>query len=125
MVESQAVDRYTYSAAIRRARCLNRHGVRTRPGPMEVDEGTGEQFFTPFETSLKSENIINRLSNNTSLPSTIRFLIPRLARVVLDVRNKRDVAHVGGEVNPNYSDSLFIVHCPGALVEAMHFSARL
>ena len=71
-----------------------------------VDQGS----FTPFGTQLNSENIINRLPNNVALPNTIRFFIPRLTRVVLDVRNKRDVAHVGGEVNPNYSDSLFIVH---------------
>jgi len=66
--------------------------------------------YTPFGTQLNSENIINRLPHNTQLPNTIKFFIPRLTRVILDVRNKRDVAHVGGEVNPNYSDSLFIVH---------------
>jgi len=71
-----------------------------------VDSGS----CTPFGTQLNSENIINRLLNNVSLPNTIRFFIPRLTRVILDVRNKRDVAHVGGEVNPNYSDSLFIIH---------------
>lgn len=71
-----------------------------------VDSGT----FTPFGTQLKSENIINRLSNNANLPNTVQLFIPRLIRVILDVRNKRDVAHVGGEVSPNYSDSLFIVH---------------
>lgn len=71
-----------------------------------VDRST----FTPFGTQLNSEGIINRISNNANLPNTIRLLIPRLTRVILDVRNKRDVAHVGGEVNPNYSDSSFIVH---------------
>jgi hypothetical protein len=29
----------------------------------------------------------------------------------LDIRNKRNVAHVGGEVDPNYSDSLLVCHC--------------
>lgn len=71
-----------------------------------VDIGT----YSPFGTSLRSEQIINRIANNTSLPTTIRLLIPRLIRVILDIRNKRDVAHVGGEVNPNYSDSIFITH---------------
>lgn len=66
--------------------------------------------YTPFGTTLRSEQIINRIANNTSLPTTIRILIPRLVRVILDIRNKRDVAHVGGEVNPNYSDSIFITH---------------
>lgn len=71
-----------------------------------VDSGT----YTPFSTTLRSEQIINRIANNTLLPTTIRLLIPRLVRVILDIRNKRDVAHVGGEVNPNYSDSIFITH---------------
>jgi hypothetical protein len=71
-----------------------------------VDSGR----HTPFGVQLKSEDIINRIQNNAALPNTIRLFIPRLIRVILDVRNKRDVAHVGGEVNPNYSDSVFVVH---------------
>lgn len=67
--------------------------------------------YTPFGTSLQSERIINSIQNNTAHVDTIRFFIPRLTRVILDVRNKRDVAHVGGEVNPNYSDALFVTHC--------------
>lgn len=65
--------------------------------------------YTPFGKSLNSETIVNRISNNTMLKEAIRSFIPRLTRVILDVRNKRDVAHVGGEVSPNYSDSLFVV----------------
>jgi hypothetical protein len=65
---------------------------------------------TPVGKQLKTEKIINDVLNNTSLPDGIRIFIPRLTRVLLDVRNKRDVAHVGGEVSPNYSDSLFVSH---------------
>jgi hypothetical protein len=67
--------------------------------------------YTPLGIPLTSENIINSAQRNTVLKDAIRFFIPRLARVILDVRNKRDVAHVGGEVNPNYSDALFVTHC--------------
>jgi hypothetical protein len=66
--------------------------------------------YTPFGRQLNTQNIINRASNNASLPESIRFFIPQLTRVLLDIRNKRNVAHVGGEVNPNYSDSLFVSH---------------
>lgn len=67
--------------------------------------------YTPFGTQLRSEHIINSIQNNTVHADTVRLFIPRLTRVVLDVRNKRDIAHVGGEVNPNYSDALFVTHC--------------
>lgn len=67
-------------------------------------------IYTPFDKSLHSESIIRTIENNTSQPDTIRFFVPRLIRVILDVRNKRDVAHVGGEVNPNFSDSLLVLH---------------
>lgn len=66
--------------------------------------------YTPFGRQLNTQSIINRVSNNTRLPEGIRFFIPQLTRVLLDIRNKRNVAHVGGEVNPNYSDSLFVSH---------------
>lgn len=66
--------------------------------------------YTPFGRQLNTQNIINRITNNTGLPEGIRFFIPQLTKVLLDIRNKRNVAHVGGEVNPNYSDSLFVSH---------------
>ncbi|WNZ25437.1 hypothetical protein HJG54_22995 [Leptolyngbya sp. NK1-12] len=66
--------------------------------------------YTPFGKQLNTQNIINRISNNTGLPEGVRFFIPQLTRVLLDIRNKRNVAHVGGEVNPNYSDSLLVSH---------------
>jgi hypothetical protein len=73
-----------------------------------LDTGT----YTPFGTSLAStENILDHAFRNVSLPETIRFYVNRLTRVVLDIRNKRDVAHVGGKVSPNYADSLLICPC--------------
>ncbi|MBH8575850.1 hypothetical protein I8752_23185 [Nostocaceae cyanobacterium CENA369] len=66
--------------------------------------------FTPFGKQLDTQKIINRVTSNTNLPESIRFFIPQLTRVLLDIRNKRNVAHVGGEVDPNYSDSLFVTH---------------
>ena len=71
-----------------------------------LDIGT----FTPFGKQLDTEKIINRIVNNTSLTEGIRFFIPRLVRVLLDIRNKRNVAHVGGEVDPNHSDALLVLH---------------
>lgn len=68
--------------------------------------------YIPFGTYLgNTETILNHAYQNTALPETIRFYINRLVRVILDVRNKRDVAHVGGKVSPNYSDSLLICQC--------------
>jgi hypothetical protein len=66
--------------------------------------------YTPFGNTLNTQAIITATENNNCLTDTLRLFIPRLVRVVLDVRNKRDVAHVGGEVNPNHSDALFVVH---------------
>lgn len=66
--------------------------------------------YTAFGKQLDTQKITNRVTNNTSLPESIRFFIPQLTRVLLDIRNKRNVAHVGGEVSPNYSDSLFVSH---------------
>jgi hypothetical protein len=68
--------------------------------------------YTPLGTSLgNTETILNHAHQNVTLPETARFYINRLTRVILDIRNKRDVAHVGGKVSPNYSDSLLVCQC--------------
>lgn len=65
--------------------------------------------YTPFGQHLSNiDQIIRQAEGNTSLHESMRFYIPRLTRILLDVRNRRNVAHVGGEVNPNYSDSLLV-----------------
>jgi hypothetical protein len=65
--------------------------------------------ITPFGTTANSEKIISRIENNTIIDDGVRFLIPRLVRVVLDFRNKRDVAHVATVVDPNEADSLLVL----------------
>ena len=67
---------------------------------------------TPLGTTLpQTDGIIRHAEGNTALPDALRFFIPRLSRILLDVRNRRDVAHPGGEVSPNFSDSVFTAHC--------------
>jgi hypothetical protein len=65
--------------------------------------------YTPFGTHLKNtDGICHKALSNTTLPEGVRFFVSRLARILLDIRNKRDVAHVGGEVSPNFADSLLV-----------------
>jgi hypothetical protein len=85
-----------------------------------IDIGT----YTPFGKTLpKTDTIFAKIENNVSLADTLRIFIPRLLRVLLDVRNKRDVAHVGGEVNPNFSDAKFVLYaCDWVMTEIVrHF----
>ena len=77
---------------------------------LRIIEYCDRGHYTPFGVQAKSEQIIKNAENNVNLNDSIRFLIPRLVRVVLDFRNKRDIAHVGGEVSPNEQDSLLVVH---------------
>src|SRR5262249_38061185 len=44
-----------------------------------------------------------------SFPRSVRILIPRLLPVLYEVRNNRGVGHVGGEVNPNHMDAVFVL----------------
>lgn len=61
--------------------------------------------YTPFGTPINSDAIIKSVEGNKTLDDSIRILIPRQTRILLDIRNKRDVAHVGGDISPNSSDS--------------------
>ncbi len=56
------------------------------------------------------EKVCNKVKTDTSLPESMRFIITRLTETLLIVRNKRDVGHPGGDVNPNLADSLLVAH---------------
>lgn len=65
---------------------------------------------TPIGTQLDSENLIRRLA---AIPAgkaldSIRLHIPRTLRVIYDIRNKRDAAHLGDGIDPNLQDSTLV-----------------
>ncbi len=67
--------------------------------------------FTPIGTQLDTEKAINALLNlpKASFPESIRIHIPRALRLVYDIRNKRDAAHLGDGIDPNLQDSTLVL----------------
>lgn len=50
-----------------------------------------------------------RLENETSLPRSLRILIPRMLPVLYEIRNNRGVGHTGGDVDPNQMDATAVL----------------
>ncbi|MCV7430844.1 hypothetical protein [Mycolicibacterium bacteremicum] len=44
-------------------------------------------------------------------PHSARVLIPRILAVLYDVRNNRNVGHIGGDVPSNHMDAELVLHC--------------
>jgi hypothetical protein len=65
---------------------------------------------TPIGTSLDTEGIIRRLAamGVGSLPDAVRLHIPRTLRVIYDIRNNRDAAHLADGIDPNLQDSTLV-----------------
>lgn len=97
--------------AFRKFRPSELNGGRFAESIIRIIQHLDNPPYTPFGTQLpNTDSIVRRVENNTALHQSMRSFIPRLARILLDIRNRRDVAHVGGDVNPNVSDSIFISH---------------
>ncbi len=50
-----------------------------------------------------------RLENNSHVPRSFQILIPRMLPPLYEIRNNRNVGHVGGDVDPNPMDSQAVV----------------
>ena len=65
---------------------------------------------TPLGKQLPSiDTLARQFENETSQPDAIRFHIPRTLRLIYDVRNKRDVAHLADGIDPNLQDATLVV----------------
>lgn len=65
---------------------------------------------------IKPANFVDacrRLENNSHEPRSFQILIPRLLPALYEIRNNRNVGHVGGDVNPNQMDSIAVVQIAG------------
>jgi hypothetical protein len=50
-----------------------------------------------------------KLENNAAAPRSFQILIPRLLPALYEIRNNRNVGHIGGDVNPDLMDSSAVV----------------
>jgi hypothetical protein len=75
-----------------------------------VLEGHARGVFAT--TPSKPPNFVNacrQLENNANVPRSFQILIPRLLPALYEIRNNRNVGHVGGDVDPDYMDSSVVV----------------
>lgn len=77
---------------------------------LRVLESLGDptQQFTPIGEQIKRAKVVNYIKNDGGIPDSLRIFVLPLLEVLLDVRNRRDVAHIGDEINPNFSDSRLV-----------------
>lgn len=77
---------------------------------MLQQETTGK--FTPLGKTLpRTDKLITDLENqpNAAHPDSVRLHIPRALRVVYDIRNRRDAAHLADNIDPNLQDATLVV----------------
>jgi len=67
--------------------------------------------FTPLGKQLDTEKLIRELANSQplTLSDSVRLHIPRSLRLVYDIRNKRDAAHLADGIDPNLQDATLVV----------------
>jgi hypothetical protein len=67
--------------------------------------------FTPIGAPLDTENLARRLGSlpSAAQPKSIRIHIPRALRVVYDIRNNRDTAHLADGIDPNIQDANLVM----------------
>ncbi len=54
-------------------------------------------------------SLMAKLEQVTNAPDSVRFHIPRTLRLIYDMRNKRDVAHLADGIDPNQQDATIVV----------------
>lgn len=65
---------------------------------------------TPLGKQVDSEKLILTLQNlPVTHPDSVRLHIPRALRLVYDIRNKRDAAHLADGIDPNMQDATLVV----------------
>ena len=60
----------------------------------------------------KPKNMVlacQQMEHETGLPRAVRIQIPRMIVALYEVRNNRNVGHVGGDVDPNHMDAVCVL----------------
>jgi hypothetical protein len=67
--------------------------------------------WTPLGKQLNTEKLIDRLRtlDGSKFVDSVRLHIPRALRLVYDIRNKRDAAHLADGIDPSLQDATLVI----------------
>jgi len=86
-------------------------GGRFAEAAFRILEFRTTNTFTPLGKPLATDNIIRQMANIPELKDVdaVRLHMPRALRVIYDIRNNRDVAHLADDIDPNLQDATLVV----------------
>lgn len=65
--------------------------------------------YTPIGSQLNRQSIVKNILSDTKISDGLRFHVLNCAELLLDIRNKRDVAHLGNQVDVCEMDSRLVL----------------
>ena len=88
-------------------------GGRFAEAAFRMLEHSAGKPITRIGAQLDTERLIKNLAvlPNRQVHDSVRLHIPRTLRVIYDIRNKRDAAHLADGIDPNLQDSTFVAAC--------------
>jgi hypothetical protein len=85
-------------------------GGRFSEGVFRILQRATTGKSTPLGKSLPTvDRLLVTLENASGSPDSIRLHIPRTLKLIYDIRNKRDAAHLGDGIDPNLQDATLVV----------------
>lgn len=84
-------------------------GGRFSEATFRVLEWATTTQYSPIGTTLVSVDRLLTKLENSSGPESVRIHIPRTLRLIYDIRNRRDVAHLGDGIDPNVQDASLVI----------------
>jgi hypothetical protein len=71
-----------------------------------IIRGHADRAYPPRATKPKNMvKVCQGMEQATNVPRSIRIQIPRMVVALYEIRNNRNVGHVGGDVDPNHMDA--------------------
>lgn len=85
-------------------------GGRFSEGVFRMLQHAATGTYTALGKTLPSvDTLLNTLEHASGEPDAIRLHVPRTLKLIYDIRNKRDAAHLGDGIDPNLQDATLIV----------------
>jgi hypothetical protein len=85
-------------------------GGRFSEGVFRLLQQASGQKVTPLGKTLPGvDKLLLAFEQATGQPDSVRLHIPRTLKLIYDIRNKRDAAHLGDGIDPNLQDATLVV----------------